>query len=892
MRQRRQFHIPIFFAAIIFLAARAAAQAPVAIEAVAGEPFGVGRITFQMPPETLPGLLGVEGIGISDRNGRVLYPAINNPAFGKFLKGLLESKTPLTTGGPVRARVGGLLRGILDQPQPTTLFFLFRGTEPLELTLTARSAMPIAVVPRRDPIAHGRLLQAWWAEYAKPAGVLSPKPDYPPMVQNYLTSMLARRLNFRLPDAKQTESPEATMRRELGLNLGTEWLRMAMLQDRVLGLNHLGEKADRPLPPDREPPTLGVPPPPKDVEVEPIAMHVPVECFYVRFGSFDNFLWMQDTLAQWGGDAQNLIALRALDRGMSRRMERQLVLKQTALARMFGSTVIADVAIIGLDMFFREGASYGLLFHARSNMALSSSFSQQRRERIKAGGVTEETVKINGRDVSYLSSPDGTVRSYYVADGDFHLMATSRHLVERFLAASRGRGALGASPEFRHARTIMPLKRDDTIWLYLSAAFFHNMTGPKYRIEMARRLQAAADIELVEMARLAATAEGRPGDTIEQLIAGGLLPSEFGPLPDGSRVQIRDGKVTNSRRGVRGAFVPASDVPVDQVTPSEAATYNKFAEFYAAEWGHMDPIIAGIQRKALANNREHVVVDVVASPFAPKHFDKLRKWLGLADSQQLAPVPGDMAAIDLVLKDQRLFAGLRDVGAPTADGAMGIFPIGRIRDFIVGYVGTTGELGILKYLNLGIPPGSDPAGYAMSPFGGWRRQMGEFTVFSFQRDVLDEVVPQLHFEAAKRPAQVRLRVDDVSNARITPALNDLAYARTRETSLSNVRFLNALNQQLHVPMADCLKKAENLLDATMKCPLGGQYVLREVAGGPTYWTSAALDLAQPSGFMKVHAPPGYVSPPLNWFRGLDLDATMTEKTVTAHAEVIMQMPGK
>ena len=32
-----------------------------------------------------------------------------------------------------------------------------------------------------------------------------------------------------------------------------------------------------------------------------------------------------------------------------------------------------------------------------------------------------------------------------------------------------------------------------------------------------------------------------------------------------------------------------------------------------------------------------------------------------------------------------------------------------------------------------------------------------------------------------------------------------------------------------------------------------------------------------------------MSPPLNWFRGLDLDATMTEKTVSAHAEVIMQI---
>jgi hypothetical protein len=51
-----------------------------------------------------------------------------------------------------------------------------------------------------------------------------------------------------------------------------------------------------------------------------------------------------------------------------------------------------------------------------------------------------------------------------------------------------------------------------------------------------------------------------------------------------------------------------------------------------------------------------------------------------------------------------------------------------------------------------------------------------------------------------------------------------------------------------------------------------------------------LNPAEAGGFLKVHAPQGYLSPPLNWLRGLDLDATMAEKSVSAHAEVIMQSP--
>ena len=888
---RRAAVLSVLTLSVIGWAASAAhAQGRVEVEAVAGEPFGVGRITFELPREMLPEPLGVEAIGLSEQQGRALYPVLNNPAFGKMMREILEGDTPLTSGGPVREQVGGLLRGILDRPPRTTLYFLFREAGPLDLSLEARKAIRLTVLPRHDPAAHRRLLQLWWSQYAKPDSLFEPKPDYPPVVDNYLTTTLARRLNLRLPEQKQTPLAYAALRKELGLNLGTESLRMAMQQDRILGLNQLDQPADQPLPAPLDPPALEVPDPAAEVKIEPLAMRVPAACFYVRFGSFGNFLWLQDTLAKWGGDAQNLIALRGVDHDMSGRMERQLVLKQTVLSRMLGDTVIADVAIIGTDMFFREGASYGILFQARNNLALSLNLNQQRQERIAAGGVTDETIQIAGRSVSYLSSPDGTVRSYYVVDGDFHFVTTSKALVGLFLATASGEESLGASREFRHARTVMPLERDDTIWVYLSDAFFRNITSPHYRIEMARRLQAVADIELVQLAQLAAVAEDRPGDTVEQLKAASLLPPEFGPLPDGSRVVLDDDAVYDSLRGRRGAFVPVSDIATDKITQAERAEYQKFADYYRDQWGRMDPIIAAVKRTPLEDERELVTVDVLMSPLAPQHFKLLGQWLGPADRQQLTPIAGDMAAAEFVLTEQRIFAGLRDVGRPPSVGMTRWIPVGRLRDLLVGYIGTTGELGLLSVLNIGIPPHSDAAGYAVSPLGGWRRLYDDFIVFSFQRDVLEQVVPRLRFEQADRPAQIRLRVDDISQARITPALNDLGYARTRETSLNNLRFLHALNQELHVPPAACEQTAAFLLDAKLICPLGGEYVLREEEGETPHWTSTAIGPAAPGGFLTAHAPPGYQSPPLSWFRGLDLDATMTEKTFSAHAEIIMQMP--
>ncbi|MEN6367203.1 MAG: hypothetical protein ABFC88_10345 [Thermoguttaceae bacterium] len=862
------------------------AQRWVEAEAVVGEPFGVGRVVVELPKDLLPEPLGIEGVGLSEADGRVLYPTFDHPAAGKVVKTFLDSDTPLTSGGPVREQVGGLLRGLLDRPPRMTIYFLFRGDGPLQLSLMAKRPIPLTVTPHADPAVFRRLLLFWWKPYAKPDSLLEPKPDYPPVVDNYVMTTLARRLNLRLPERRQTESAYAALRKEIGLNLGDETLVVAMQQDRILGLTNLGLPAEESLPPTPEVEPLDVPEPSAVVKVEPLACRVPIECFYARFGSFANFVWLQDTLAQWGGDVQNLIALRGLDRGMSSHIERQLVLKQTVLSRMLGNTVMADVAIIGTDMFFREGASYGILFQARSNLAASTNFAQQRQERVRAGGVSERKITIDGHAVSYLSSPDGAVRSYYVVDGDFHFFTTSRRLVSRFLKTGQSPAdSLGRSKEFQHARELMPIGRDDTVWVYLSDAFFRNLTGPTYRIEMARRLQAAADIELVQLARLAAHAEQSPGETIEQLVAAGLLPPDFGPLPGGSRTVLQDGLVSNSIRGFRGDFLPVADCTVDKITRAERSEYEKFNEYYRTTWGRMDPILAGVKRIAEPQGRDRIVVDVLMDPLAPQHVDRLRRWLGPADRRQLTPVPGDMAALEIASTEQHLFGAIRDVGRPAGVSLSQWLPMGRLRDYVVGYVGTDGPLGPLGFLNLGIPDQSDAAGYAESPVGGWRREFGPFTVFSFQPEVLEQVAPQLAFQEAARPAQVRLRVDDVSQATITSRLNELLWTRTRATSLGNLRLLWALNQQFHVPPAECRDVAELLLDAKLICPLGGRYVLRQTPGETPQWTSSAMSPPD-------HGHSTTMAPPLNWFRGLTFDATMTDRDISAHAEVLMQGPTK
>ena len=106
-------------------------------------------------------------------------------------------------------------------------------------------------------------------------------------------------------------------------------------------------------------------------------------------------------------------------------------------------------------------------------------------------------MQIAGHDVSYIHTPDGRLRSYYALDGDFHFVANSRVLIERFYQAGAGQRSLAATADFQECRTAMPLTRDDTIFLFAPAAFFQNLASPHYRVELDRRLRSVGEMRAI-----------------------------------------------------------------------------------------------------------------------------------------------------------------------------------------------------------------------------------------------------------------------------------------------------------------------------------------------------------------------------------------------------------
>ena len=829
------------------------------IQTSAGEPFGVAKVKI-FAPRGAKELLPADGdFQISEKNGRVLYPAY------------------------------------VAQGDATLVYFLFRGKEPLDVTVRLGKSYQATLEPKPTSYEHKKLTEEWFNTFVRRNSLSSPdEAEVSPLVDNYLAAMLARRMKLNYNPPGSGWFGRDPLNEGLAILLGTESIRMAMAKDTMLRPRDTVEPANQPLPRALVPPALELPAEGRDVKIEPMARHVPHECFYVRFGSFENFTWFRSTIDEWGGDLRNLTAIRGIDYQNSARIERQLLLKETALSKIFGPQVIADVAIVGHDTFVREGSSLGFIFQAKNNLMLATSFVQQRAEALKQPGVTEEKVKIAEHEVSFISTPDNRVRSFYAVDGDFYLVTNSRTLVQRFYEAGRGEHALSEAHEFRYARTLMPLSRNDAAFVYLSDEFFRALVGPKYRVEMTRRMQALTELDLIRLAQLAAKTEGQPGDTIEQLIAANLLPPKFGLRSDGSR-PVRDGDVfVDSMRGSRGAFLPVADVPIEKVTAAESEAYRQFSDAYTGNWKRIDPVMIGIQhRPGEEAKRERITLDIHIAPYSKQvwAYSLLRMYLGPPTRSAVAPVPGDIASLQVAdlrniwrAPTGHLFAGMRDYAPEFTIANRHVNPHGTDHGFgdMPGYAGATPPDDMMHWLFGGEELKED--GYSQrGARGEWYRRLGDFGIASRSKELLEEIGPKLRTIDAERPAQLRLHIGDLSQAKLSELVKAEAFLRADQSSRGNTRFLHNLALELKIPPDKCLAAAEDLLDGKLVCPLNGKYELRETEPGLPKWTSTRWITIRDGE--KLDLPAGYVPPPLTWFRGLDLEFSIDDTSISMHAEV-------
>ncbi len=494
--------------------------------------------------------------------------------------------------------------------------------------------------------------------------------------------------------------------------------------------------------------------------------------------------------------------------------------------------------------------------------------------------------------MTFLSTPDNQLRSFHAVDGDFHLVTTSREIVRRFYEAGQGQGALGGSAEFQNARREMPLEREDTIFAYFSSAFFRGLMSPRYQIELTRRLQSVTDMELVQLAQLAAVGEHAPSDSVDELIAGGFLPPGFGQRRGGEGPVATNHGFVDPVRGARGTFTPIPDVPFDSITRTEAALFARSDQYCRTSWQQMDPLMVGIRRFALDEEQrlERVVIDANVSPLVEEKYGWLLSMVGSPTDVEVQTDPRDVIMLQMTLKGgllwpdippHHLFLGVQDT---TQAGE--IIPTGFQRTLEIlkttpGYLGAWPQLGLLDRLPF-LAGQSDAAGFSQLPFGVWRWQGGGFSALSLNQQVLAEAAQHLQPVPTDNPAQIRLRVADLANSSLAGHVTRLNYGRALQASRGNVDLLNSATQQLRVESASARSIVENLLDTELVCSLGGEYEYAPGSDGVPKWRSTAWPDA------AGHLPGDYRAPLLTWFRGASADLTKAPGRVFFQASVDMQ----
>ncbi len=878
-------------------------------QAVRGATWGIARVSIPIGP--IAALDPDPRVSVRETGGRIYYPAVRRlDADQRRTADQNVDDRRRIGGGRLLSRIGQLIRNANTPAEERQLIgyemlFLFPASDmPLNLEVDSPSVARLKVVPvPATPIETRAMLERWWSAYRQQSQSRIDAGDYPPYVETYLTEMLGARLGLPTdqPPSEETNQKPNRLISTLELFTGAERLGIESLRRSAAGDWALAEKANLPLP---EPPVWAPLPlqgPPSTAPIEPTAQHVPPECFYLRFGSYTNYQWFQDLSAENGGDIAQLISVRGIDRGANRLLQERLNLKSSELSRLFGPQVIDDMALIGHDLMLESGPAMGVLFKAKNAVLLRTSLQNDRIGILSENPqARQSTVKLLGRDVSLLDTPDHRLRSFWVDDGEYQLVTTSRYLAERFIAVSQGGPSLADSAGFRYARELLPLASDLTVFAYFSSDFFQHLVSPEYLIETQRRLRAEADLALVDLARLAAQGENQPARSVNELVAAGYLPAGFGSRPDDSGPIVLADDVLDSARGRRGAFIPVRDVVVQGITAEEAAEYRKLSEFYSQDWRQMDPLVAGIRRVIKPNGLETLEIRAEIAPLVPEKYGWFTKQLGPPTRTVIEFAPDDIIHMqghvitDLfggTIPPHHLFAAIKDTEPPPLESLNGVVKTYLTLRGIPGYLGAWPHPGVVDRLPLGLGVGQ-PVGPNTTRLiaGVYRWQSQGFSVLSFVPDVLAASVPYLKIKEADNAAQVRVKVGNLVGSKLEGWANTQLYDRALLASLAGSDFLQSLTDQLHIDPLTADKAAHRLLGGKIADPLEGEYQLvSDTPGLAPRWRSTVW----PKEPRVTHpTPANYLAPPLRWFRGARAELTQYPDRMVLSAEVHMQRGDK
>ena len=332
-------------------------------------------------------------------------------------------------------------------------------------------------------------------------------------------------------------------------------------------------------------------------ELDPLADRLPADQHVVFFPTFQAALAVADETKQYDTPVLRLAEPRSEDAGVVQRYQRQLGLPLSTLARLLGPSLVKSVALTGSDPSFPLGTDIAVLLETPQSAVLGKlllgriAMAAHDMKGAKAAGGTIEGLSYRG-----FVSADRTLSSY-VAELDGAVAVTnSIYQLERLAAVREGKAkSLAILPEYTFFRIRYPRGdglpspsgrsaggEGESALIFLSDATIRRWCGPRWRIADSRRTRARAVLAELQASQLDALVrrEAEPGPIHTDL-----------PILGGGTIRLNPDGVDSSVYGTLNFMTPIAEMPLDEVTKTEADAYQAWRDGYQRNWNwSFDPI--------------------------------------------------------------------------------------------------------------------------------------------------------------------------------------------------------------------------------------------------------------------------------------------------------------
>jgi hypothetical protein len=365
---------------------------------------------------------------------------------------------------------------------------------------------------------------------------------------------------------------------------------------------------------------------------EALAKMVPHDNYYIHFKTITKFLETGDLLDEWGTSLARAYEVNSRDYRIKQKLEQQICLKSTGLARVFGPAVIKSMAITGNDPYLREGSDFTIIFQVTNKTLFQTGAEPTLIEAKKKFGkdLKEDKAQYRGITIDSFVTPYREVSLHRANFDNFAVYSNSGVAVRRVIDAHNNKiKCLADSLDFQYMRTVFRLDDpNEDGFIFLSDAFIRNLVGPAVRIKERRRLEALTSVHMVTSgAMYTAWETGKLPQNYDHIMQTTGLQAQELFMPDGNAVMWDSEKklAASSVYNTQHFATPLIEIPIDNVTRSEAQEYDMFRAQYMGLWRQFfDPIGMRISLKKKQVKTEIYILPLVRTT----QYNELRRFAG------------------------------------------------------------------------------------------------------------------------------------------------------------------------------------------------------------------------------------------------------------------------